>query len=172
MTVTTVITRKDIARLNLWALFHFKSNAIGVALLAVLALIAIEWWSSPATLFDWSIAVLSASLAGIMGVLGGFLLSTFWVLTVSSDKTGVLGEHTYILIEEGLCEQTPVNESFHKWSGIESVNRIRNYIFIQINGYLFHIVPRRAFAGDAEFDAFWQQAQLSWAKYHSATDET
>ena len=74
-------------------------------------------------------------------------------------KSGVLGKHDYTLTDLGLREVTDANESVQKWSGIQDVIMLPHYVLIKINGYLFHIVPRRAFANEEQFLAFYEKAR-------------
>ena len=73
---------------------------------------------------------------------------------MSNSKSGVLGKHEYVITDEGLSERTKSNESLIKWSGIDEVKINKSYIFVRINQYLFHMVPRRSFSSLAKFEEF------------------
>jgi len=56
----------------------------------------------------------------------GLVVSTFSVGFVP----GILGEHNFVLREEGLFEATDVNETLTKWKGIRSIKRYKRYIMV------------------------------------------
>lgn len=82
-------------------------------------------------------------------------LSVVLSLISRKNKT-VLTEHTLILAEEYFVEETNFNRTEHKWHGVQKLVRTRRHIFIFLAQYLAHAVPRRAFANDAEWNAFYQ----------------
>lgn len=75
---------------------------------------------------------------------------------------GVLGPHTYRIDAEGLHEVTPVNEGLQRWAGVQEVGRSKRFVYIRINSYLFHLIPRHAFASDREFEEFGDAAHAFW----------
>ena len=101
-------------------------------------------------------------VVGVCALLGGFVISFLWVLSTSTEKSGTLGTHTYSLSEQGLHETTNHNDALHKWTGIQSVEKSNSYIMIRINSYLFHIIPRRAFSSDKEYEEYWTKAHGYW----------
>jgi hypothetical protein len=75
---------------------------------------------------------------------------------VSRKNKTVLTEHTIILGEAGFTEETPYNKTEQKWTIVQKLARTRSYIFIYVAQYVAHVVPRRAFRDDAEWDAFYE----------------
>lgn len=72
----------------------------------------------------------------------------------ANRQSGVLGTHNYTITGEGLFECTEANEALVKWSGICSVKITKNHIFVGINSYLFHVLPKRSFSTEKEYCEF------------------
>ena len=47
----------------------------------------------------------------------------------------------------GLREQTEANDTLNYWSAIQKIDKTKSAITVQMNAWLFHILPRRAFDG-------------------------
>jgi hypothetical protein len=75
---------------------------------------------------------------------------------VSRKNKTVLTEHTITLGEKSFMEETPYNKTEQKWAIVQKLARTRSYIFIYVAQYMAHVVPRRAFRDDMEWDAFYQ----------------
>ncbi|MBJ9993632.1 YcxB family protein [Paenibacillus sp. S28] len=86
------------------------------------------------------------------------------VLSLLDDKPGLLGEHTITLADEGIIENTSVNESIHKWPGIRSIEHNDEYIFIFLNQTMAHIIPKRAFESSETAAVFLKEAQSKWER--------
>ncbi|MBC8650697.1 YcxB family protein [Pseudomonas sp. MT4] len=84
------------------------------------------------------------------------------VLSFSSVKNGILGEHTYTLTPEGLHERTITNEGLTRWGGVASVRYMGSCLLVQIGSCLYHIMPRRSFESSQAFDEFAAQARAYW----------
>jgi len=162
MQVSTDVRRSDLAGFNLHLLPRAKPNAVFVAIVAVGTLAYLLLSRRPDSPADFAIAAFAALAAGIVSLLVGFVISLVYVLFASTEKGGVLGAHTYTIGPDGLREVTSSNETLQRWSGIEHIGMSRRYIYIRINSYLFHVIPRRAFSSDEEFAAFWKAAYGHW----------
>lgn len=162
MEVETDITRTDLIKLNLFLLPREKSNIVTGGVLSAGILIFLLISKQPDNLSSIGIAAGAAIGGGVAGLLAGFIISLFFILLASSAKSGVLGRHTYRLTEEGLHESTAANEGLQKWQGIQTVGKSKTLIFLRINGYLFHLIPRRAFGSAQEFELFWSKARDHW----------
>ena len=91
------------------------------------------------------------------------------VLSMASRKNKtVLTEHTILLAEESFTEETPYNKTEQKWTIVQKLARTRSYIFIYVAQYSAHIVPRRAFRDDAEWDAFYEYCRQRTQAAHIA----
>ena len=163
MQVTTDISRADIIKFNFYFLPRAKSNLIFIAVVAVAIFIGMLFMKWPEDVGSIAIAAIASILGGIGGLLGGFAVTLLFILNSSNEKNGVLGKHTYKISSEGLRESTCSNEGLQKWNGVQSVGKSANFIFIRINSYMFHVIPRRAFSSLEKFEAFYVEAQNLWA---------
>ena len=75
---------------------------------------------------------------------------------VSRKNKTILTEHTIILGEEGFTEETPFNKTEQKWTIVQKLARTKRYIFIYVAQHMAHVVPRRAFHNEAEWNAFYE----------------
>lgn len=162
MEVKTDITRRDLVQFNLYMLPHLRANFILVGVIGLGLLMFIVVLDVPDTLDSWLSAVI-VSLGGAVGsVLVGFALSLVWMLFAASGKAGVLGKHVYTISDQGFHERTQSIDTFHKWSGIQSLLKSNSYIFFRINSYLFYVIPKRAFSSEGEYEEFWNKANRYW----------
>ena len=170
MQVTVNITRSDIAWLNVSKLFSLKSNLL--LLLFIFVIAAIFAWRGAVDdsgHFDWSVVALATLLGAAAGFSVIFLLSLVLVLLNSTTKTGVLGEHTYTVEDAGLREVTGANDTLAFWPSIQNVEKSKRMIFVQINPWLFHVLPNRAFESEDQFDLFYSLVERHHKK-HSTTN--
>lgn len=162
MQISADIRRSDLAKFNLYCLPRLRANWIFVGVVAA----GVFVYTVATTALLSAVALLGVAavsvVAGVSALLAGFVVSFLWVLSTSNEKSGTLGTHTYSLSEQGLHETTKFNDALHKWTGIQSVEKSDSYIFIRINGYLFHLIPRRAFSSDKEYGEFWSKAYGYW----------
>ena len=103
---------------------------------------------------NFLLGLISSFVGASFAVIVVFLWSTGFILLAGDRKSGVLGVHNYSINNQGLCERTEANEALVKWSGIRIVEITKNHIFIGINSYLFHVLPRRSFATEKEYREF------------------
>jgi hypothetical protein len=92
--------------------------------------------------------IAAAFLAALMAV--NIVLSM-----ISKRNRTVLTDHTIILGDDSFVEQTEFNRNEQTWTGVQKLARTSNYIFIYIAQHMAHVIPRRAFTSDAEWDAFF-----------------
>jgi hypothetical protein len=67
-------------------------------------------------------------------------------------------EHTVSLTEEGIVEQGIHSRQTTAWAGVQRVRRTRRAVLIYQSETGAHIIPRRAFDSDADFDRFFRFA--------------
>jgi len=103
---------------------------------------------------NFLLGLTSSFIGASVTVIVVFLWSTGFILLTADRKSGVLGIHNYTITSQGLCERTDANEALMKWSGIRTVEITKNHIFVGINSYLFHVLPRRSFSTEKEFCEF------------------
>ena len=63
-----------------------------------------------------------------------------------SKNLGLVGKHIIRLESDGFRETTDVNDTFHAWRGVDTIEADARYIYIFLHGGTGHAVPRRAFA--------------------------
>ncbi len=84
-----------------------------------------------------------------------FGLSVVLSMVSRKNKT-ILTEHTITLGDQIFTEETPYKKTEQKWTIVQKLARTKNYVFIYVAQYMAHVVPRRAFRDDAEWDAFYE----------------
>jgi hypothetical protein len=133
-------------------MFRFRSHLQLIAIILV-GVTFFAWRKAERTggEIDWVLVVIS-SAAGFAAI---FVFSLVFILLNSNTKSGVLGTHTYTIEDAGLRERTAANDTLNYWSAIQKIDKTKSAITIQINAWLFHILPRRAFGGQEQFDAFY-----------------
>jgi len=163
MQIVTNLRRSDLVLLSLYMLPSFWANWVlfGIVVLAFLTIdIA---FAQHLTSLAVAQALAVGLVAGVLGMAIAFLVCLALMLVNLKQGGGVLGQHTYTLREEGLHEETAVNQSLQKWSGIQSIIRRGGYVMFRLTpSYLFHIIPRRSFSSDQEFEEFWSKANSLW----------
>jgi len=102
--------------------------------------------------FVWGAIIISAII----------LLIILLNIAFASRKDGILGIHVFRIEEDGLREITEANDSLAKWSGIKSIKKYKKYIVVQINRYMFHIIPARSFPIKADYDSFYNELNKKW----------
>jgi hypothetical protein len=162
MQITADIRRMDLAKFNIYCLPRLRANWIFVGIVAVGVFVYTLATTFPTNVIALLGVAAVSFVVGVSALLAGFVVSFIWILSTSTEKSGTLGTHIYSLSEQGLHEITKHNDALHKWTGIQSVEKSGTYIFIRINGYLFHLIPRCAFSSDKEYEEFWSKAHGYW----------
>ena len=106
-------------------------------------------------------------------IVGSFYLAIiayFVIVTVfhTATRKGVLGEHIYEIRPNGFFETTAFTGTLTKWAAIPRVARTSKTIIVQQSWWLFHIIPRRAFADDSAYNAFFQELQAHIQSHETA----
>lgn len=167
MKVTTNISKIDLIRFNLAILPKLGSTYVTILVITVFAFGFICWDGGiPQTPNSWVTALLSSLIGGVLGMLVGMVFSMTCILLMSSSKNGILGEHEYTLLPEGLHEKTSANEGVSKWRGITKIKVAGPYLLFQISGYLFHIVPARSFESKESFKEYVATSMSYWQNAH------
>lgn len=158
MSVTTRISRWDLLTFNLlvtprvgatWILFGVVATVVCVTSVVTQGLP-----TTPRAVFVLFVSIAFAAIAFavllLLFILGFVLLS---------PGQGLLGEHVYSVEADGVREQTSANDTLIKWGGAQELVRTSAFILIRIAPALFHVLPRRSFTSQVEFDEFWQRIQ-------------
>ena len=165
MKVITDIRRLDIIHFNLILLPRLRSTYVTIVGIAILVAVFIIWdKGTPETTKSLVILIVASLGGGLGGMLAGIIISITFILSSSSKTNGVLGQHEYEITSEGLFEKTEANEALSRWSGIQDVRKVGSYMLFKISGYLFHIIPKRSFDNEGEFQEFLKQATEKWRK--------
>jgi hypothetical protein len=163
MKVIARISRWDLVRMNFDLLPRLKVNWISALVLSAAFFAVLSYTTREPLTTGVLTRIFLASLAGgFVAILAGAAICLIYVLAIADHKTGVLGEHEYEIRSDGLFEKTRANEGLNKWSGIQSVTRSRAMIHVRINSFLFHVIPRREFASDDEFDRYFELLRQRW----------
>lgn len=162
MKITTNINRYDLIWLNVYlqlrgiftyALFGFLSTIFYYKWYAVYIDNCNE---------NTALGILLSTLLGIVAVLlccSLFLATTVYIV---GKSPGVLCLHEYTLASEGLFQKTSVDECILKWQGIRKVHVSKKYLLIWINHWQCHMVPRRSFKSQEDFNVFTHVALNYW----------
>lgn len=156
MHVRTELKLRDFLAINVLTLPRFGINwlVFGIVWIWVASIAARAEGFSPT---PESIAVMVISTTYVALVVFAVLLLVGLVFSLPSisKRSGVLGVHDFWIREDGLMEQTSANETLTRWTAIRKTFRTRRYIYLRINLWLYHVIPRRGFGSAAGYEAFW-----------------
>lgn len=105
-------------------------------------------------MMDALVLAISAGFGAVLSTAIFIVVTILRVRNALRPGDGVLGEHVYELRDDGLHEQTSVNETLSSWTGIKSVDETRGYAFIGMQNGTFHVIPRSAFNSDEHANIF------------------
>lgn len=89
-------------------------------------------------------------------ILGSVFLLTSLCALMSTKSKAMLTEHSITLEEGGFTEETIYNKKEHKWAIVQKLPRTNHYLYIYIAPHMAHVVPRRAFPDETEWNAFYE----------------
>ncbi len=89
-------------------------------------------------------------------VIAGFFAITVVLSMVSRRNKTLLTEHAITLADGSFVEETAYNKTDCKWSGVQKLARTRSHIFIYIAQHMAHVIPRRVFRDNHEWDSFYE----------------
>ena len=92
----------------------------------------------------------------VMLLFGGILILSIIGSMISRRNKTLLTEHTLRLAEDQFYHETPFAKTELKWSILQKLHRTRQYIFLYVAQHSAHVIPRRAFSSDEEWDAFYE----------------
>jgi YcxB-like protein len=168
MEVTTNIQKMDLIKLNLSVALTMKSTYISVLVIAGFVFAFLLWKKGiPSTDKRWMTMIIASVSGGLIGTIASMLFNMFCILTMLSKNAGVLGEHHYQVLADGLHEKTSANEGLSRWQGIAEIRATNSYLFYRITGYLYHIIPKRSFNSQKDFDQFYLKSKQYWEEGHN-----
>lgn len=131
------------ALLKLWGLW-----TIGVAALLTVGR------GMPQDAIDVLVLALSAATGALCSVVLSIAFLVLRVRRALGPGDGVLGDHHYRLTDEGLHEQTSVNETLARWSSIRGAETVGRFVLVELRSGGFHVFPRGCFASADHEAAF------------------
>ncbi|SHF32730.1 YcxB-like protein [Seinonella peptonophila] len=104
-----------------------------------------------------SIDIIMLLIALLFSIITSHLNIHYWIK--KNPNKLELGPHTVKIDGEGLTYQSPVSNGFTQWSGLERIERNKQYFYVFINPIMAHIIPIRAFSSSNEAEQFYLQIQ-------------
>lgn len=163
MKITANITRWDLVKLNYHMIFRFKLYALLVLIMFIgTAIPDLQYFSS-----NYIILIVLSVLGGGAALLAGMVFAQIIIYLPKPFDPKGLGEHIFTINHQGLHERDPTNDRFDQWSEILSIKRLKNYILVRLpnrNYFIrcYHMIPRRAFTTEVEFEEFFTRANQFW----------
>jgi len=153
--VRVVTKLSDIVLANL-LLFHRTPGTIAFFIWVALGYIGMGLYREGISQPLPALSALAAEglLVGAVVVVTLFAVSLAVLVVTAPRRPGVLGEHLFLLEEEGLREITRTNDSLQKWLGIRAIRKTKHFALVHISDYLFHVIPRRSFVRGEDYEDF------------------
>ncbi len=89
-----------------------------------------------------------------------------WLLVSSSFKRGNIGEQEFKILEEGFLENTEAKNTLTTWEKIKSVWIDDLFILVKSKRG-FHIIPKKSFSKNEQFNQFYEAILNHWNKHKS-----
>lgn len=139
MTISTLITSRDLARTYRTALLRPPSVVIFGAVLVFLVVAELVVRSAQVALFG-------AMFVGLLAVLP-------WLQAISARKSLPKEPTTFTVTEDGLVIRNDISDSVVKWSAFSEVKEANQCVFLK-RERLWFIIPYRAFVSPEERRSF------------------
>jgi hypothetical protein len=153
------LNKWDVLRCRLWVVAHNR-KLVTIILLMCVAVSALTYHTPEGIRFPLVYCgfyfVIMTALMLALNVAFQIVFHAFWLF--ANKNRGVVGEHEFVIRDDGLVEKTPFNESLHRWAGFHKVTASRNYLFVFVTDNIVHYIPFRIFASKEDADSF--QAEL------------
>jgi hypothetical protein len=159
-TVTVDLSRKDLLRAQfqmvrrMWIL-----KLLFVLLLAYNVYLVFNSSPRPPLAVRLVVALVVAGLFTLTALLVTYLFVAIRILSKLRHQRGVLGRHEFTIDDDGLRENTEVNETRVAFGHAQQVFRTRKYMFVRIRALGFFLIPRRSFADPSADAQFWNALQ-------------
>jgi hypothetical protein len=103
-----------------------------------------------------------AIIAALQWYLGRRLMRRAILQLLKEERPGrgQLGKHRVVLTDDGLLESTAVGESRTSWAGVNRVEHNAEYIFIYTSPAAAQVIPKRAFKGTQQAEAFYELSKI------------
>jgi len=154
------LDRWDVLRCRLWVVAHNR-KLVTILLLVCIAVPALTYHTPEGVRFPLAYCVFYFVItAAVMLALNAVFQVAFHTVWLFLNKNpGVVGEHEFIIQDDGLVEKTPFNESLHRWAGFQRIASSPNYLFLFVAGNIVHYIPLRIFASKEEAGSFRAELQ-------------
>lgn len=107
--------------------------------------------------------------AALLAILAAVQLAIVVVQLISRHNRTILTGHTLTLGEDGFASETIYAHADYRWHAVQKLRRTPRYLFIYVTQSGAHVIPRRAFHDDADWNAFYDFCQRRIAALPRAT---
>lgn len=160
MNVSADVTRRGVLIVVFKMLFRVRANLYFMLVLGC-GFFGYTWFDEGfSSVSDVIIAAVSSVVGAVVGLFAGFLVSVVCMMLTVSKQSGMLGLHRLSISPAGLREVTDVNDSHQAWPSVRAIVKLRHHIAILMKNHSIHVIPRRAFASDADYETFLEQARV------------
>jgi len=108
----------------------------------------------------WLAISITTALIGFVIMLS---IGTVIQLVTATAEKGFIGKTIFTCSDEGFREKTEGTETLTNWASIKAIYRTKSYTLVRINGYRIHIIPKREFESEDEFNSFSKAIYSFWA---------
>ena len=158
--ITVRYTSADLLRLGLYV--TLRSASLKWTLLAVAAVVLwinfndLESRLGLASL----VAIVLTTIVFTAGALV-FLLVMIMLSALIRNRRGTAAAeaHTYSVTDAGLFRQSASSDALLKWGGARSLLKNKHAIYVGTSARSYYILPRRYFADNEAYVAFWDSIQ-------------
>jgi len=161
--VTTITVRHrptDLLRLGLYATLRRSSLRWTLLAIALVVFgINLNEHDSPLDALGLFAIILTTAIFTAGALV--FMLALILLSTLARNRKGSPGAEVqaYSVMETGLSRQSATSETLIKWGGARSLHKNKSAIYVGISATAYFILPRRSFADDQEYGAFWNSIQ-------------
>ncbi len=145
-----------------FAAYHLSRNPI-ILLMTVGVLLFFAYNSVlPAIRSSPSVSLYAKVIAFMfMELLLLIAVIVFWavlmlITMISKRNKPLYAQRTFTVAEDGLVTESEYGRSETRWKQVQKLARTRKHIFLYLSGEAAVVVPRRAFADAAQWDAFYE----------------
>ena len=145
------VRRMDLFKMQLFLLPRLKQNYLFLVFLICCAGFGGASSVSKVGVLAWGMSSMFAALV-IFFVL--FLVGALIQVAFASAEKGFIGKTIYRINEKGFYEETQGTETMTLWKSIIRLYKFKSYLFVRINGFRIHMIPKREFSNAQEFELF------------------
>ncbi len=164
--ITVQVTQEDFVAFNSYAYFvkhrsvYRRTIITGIGayllLMAALAILLSLYVDDFIRLIPLAIATLIVLPFLPRLIRKGMLKNFRRVIKLADPNSGLLGEKTFTIEEDGFRERTAYGEQLTRWEGIHEIVEQAEHLFVFIDSISAHVIPTRAFENDAQQQSFVQ----------------